>query len=202
MIKIKQDVTGGLVEKFIKAVSSGLLTILLMVPGAKAITIEYTALNQGSGAWQYSYYLSGNTFNQYQGFQIYFDFNLYSNLDVFPSAPNADWGLVTYNPSALFSINGVYDAIALVNNPSLTDPFVISFDWSGVGQPSAQDFALYACEDVLCSTGVTFGQAGTTVVKNSGGGSNPNPIPEPFTLILIALGLLGIVFVRRRLCHT
>ena len=197
-----QSVAFKVFNKIVILVSTGILATLLMVPGVKAITIEYAVQDQGGGAWQYSYYLSGMVFNQYQGFQIYFDYNLYSNLDGFPVAPNADWSPITLNPEPSMTSNGVYDAIALVNNPLLADPFVVSFNWSGVGQPSAQDFSLYACDDDFCSTGITFGQNGTTVARSNGGGPNPdpnpNPVPEPFMPMLIALGLFGMFVVRRR----
>lgn len=195
----KQGIACNVWKKLFAFVSIGILATLLMVPGAKAITIEYAVQDQGGGAWKYSYYLSGNTFSQYQGFQIYFDYNLYSNLDPFPIAPNLDWSPIAFNPDTIFSVDGVYDAIALVNNPSLADPFVISFNWSGIGQPATQGFSLYTCEDNFCSTGITFGQSGTTAAQNTGGGPNPNPapIPEPFTLLLVALGLFGMFSVRR-----
>jgi len=198
----RQSFVRKYISKIVNLVSTGILASLLMVPGVKAITIEYAVQDQGGGAWQYSYYLSGTTFNQYQGFQIYFDYNIYSDIDAFPVAPNADWSPITINPDIGLSLNGVYDAIALAGNPSLADPFVVSFNWSGVGQPSAQDFSLYACDDDFCSTGITFGQTGTTVARSNGGGSNPDPnpipVPEPFMPMLIALGLFGMFVVRRR----
>jgi len=180
-----------------------MLATLLVSTGAKALTIEYAAQEIGGGTWQYSYYLSGITFSQYQGFQIYFDYNLYSDIDAFPVAPNADWSPITINPDTGLSLNGVYDAIALVNNPSLANPFLISFDWSGTGAPTSQNFSLYSCDDDFCSTGFTFGQTGATVARNSGGpipdpNPNPNPVPEPFTSLLLALGLLGMAAVRRK----
>lgn len=174
-----------------------ILAILLLAPSTKASVIEYTTRNVNGGTWEYSYYLSGLNFMQFGGFQIYFDYNFYSDLDNFPVAPNTDWSPITFNPDPSLFINSLYDAIALVNNPSLTDPFVISFNWSGVDQPAAQGFSLYQCEDEFCSTGVTFGRTGTTVARNDGGGPNPNPIPEPLTTLLIGLGLLGMAFVRQ-----
>jgi hypothetical protein len=186
-------------QKLVNLISVGILATLFMLPNAKAVTIEYTSQNLGGNTWSYSYYLSGNTFNQYQGFQVYFDYNLYSNLDAFPAAPNADWSPITIPPDSGIPLPGVYDAIALVSSPSLANPFVISFDWSGGGQPAAQDFALYTCDDEFCSTGLTFGQTGLTVARNNAPPTpNPNPVPEPLTTLLIASGLLGMAFVRRR----
>lgn len=168
---------------------------------AKAVTIEYTVQNLSGSTWEYSYFLSGNTFSQYQGFQIDFDYTTYSALDPFPVAPNADWNPVTFptNSSGLSPSNGTYDAIALASNPSLANPFVVLFDWSGSNDPSSQIFSLYTCDDDICSTGITFSDTGTTVALNGGGGSpNPNPAPEPLTPLLIALGLFGMILVRQR----
>lgn len=181
----------GIIAKIILA---GVLPMFFMASSAKAITIEYTAQNISGNTWSYSYFLSGNAFSQFQGFQIYFDYNFYSNLDPFPAAPNADWAPISVEPDSMLPANGIYDAIALVSNPSLLDPFVISFDWTGSGQPSSQSFSLYSCNDELCSNGFTYGQSGRTVARSTIGN---NPVPEPITTSLLALGLLGMAFVRR-----
>ena len=176
------------------------LVSLFMLPTAKAVIIEYSAQNLSGNFWEYSYFVSNNNFNQFEGFQVDFDYNFYSALASTPLAPNSDWSPITFNSDPALFANGVYDAIALVNSPSTADPFVVSFQWLGIGQPSSQTFSLYSCEDEFCSTGVTFGQSGITIIQNSGGGGTPPPtsIPEPLPTLLIALGLIGLAFTRRK----
>ena len=157
-----------------------------------AATINYTStdlvdINSGEDLWQYSYTVTNNTFAADTGFTIYFDLGLYDLLDPSPSAPNADWDVLTWDPDPSLPDDGAYDAYALVNNASLSDTFTVNFVWLGVATtgPGSQYFELY--------DGITwsifedgFTSSGASTDSNSGS------VPEPQTLILLAIGLTGL----------
>jgi hypothetical protein len=158
---------------------------------AWAITIEYRATDVGSAVWQYEYFLTDGAFDADQGFFISFDPALYANLEDPPPFVHADWDPIVLQPDAVLGSDGVYDALALVDNASLAQPFVVTFTWVGgpATQPGSQPFTLYELD--AQANLVELGNGQTVPFQTA-------PIPEPSTLTLLSLGGAGLLRWRRR----
>lgn len=178
--------TASLVVSFLAISSSAM---------AAPFTIQYLATDLsdvvgGEDLWRYSYSGSGFSFQANQGFSVYFDDARYLSLQSPVPAPNADWDVLTYQPDNVLNSPGVYDAFALANNASLTDLFVVDFVWLGLPgtQPGSQPFDVYEDDG---SGQLSFLESGVTT---------PAAVPEPSTLLMVAIGAVGLaVRVRRRL---
>jgi hypothetical protein len=95
--------------------------VALPVGSAHAINISYQATDladttAGEDLWQYSYMVTDHTFSAYEGFSIYFDLGLYSNLDDLPPTPKGDWDPIGLQPDPFIPADGLYDAMALVGS--------------------------------------------------------------------------------------
>ena len=90
---------------------------------------------------------------------------------------NSDWDILVLQPDTFLPDNGVYDALALINNPSLLDTFSLSFVWLGTGTPGSQSFELYDNTFNVIETGVTR--------------TNGTNVPEPTTIFLLGSGILA-----------
>jgi len=169
---------------------------LFTVNNSIATTISYTALNltdaqPDEDLWQYSYTLSGSTFNRDYGFTIYFDENLYAELDN-PLA-GADWDPIFWQPDSSIPTSGAYDALALSDNSSLLEVFTIDYLWLGLGTPGSQLFEVY-----------TFDSSGSVVILEEGRtiADQAAPIPEPSSVLLLGLGVAITAIVRKRLMNS
>lgn len=172
-------------RKYLSVLAVGLLAFGL--PSlANATAINYIAtdlpdVNQGQDLWQYSYWVSDHTFTADTGFTVYFDLGLYDLLDPNPIAPNADWNVMTWNPDPSLPDDGAYDALALVDNASLANPFTVSFVWLGGGiGPGSQSFEVYGYDP----------STGNINILETG---NAAPVPEPATILLFGIGSAGLV---------
>jgi hypothetical protein len=90
--------------------------------------------------------------------------------------PNADWDTLALQPDPGLPADGLYDALALVNNASLADAFVVDFIWRGTGTPGTQRFEIFDDTFAVIDEGGTIPAGG------------PTPIPEPTTLALVLSG--------------
>ena len=165
-----------------------LLTIL--VSNSYATTISYQATDladttPGEDLWQYSYTISGYTFNQDYGFTVLFNYLHYSNLGDPPPFVNSDWDPIVLQPDPILMADGTYDALALVDNASLVDPFTVSFVWLGSGTPGFQPFQVYNPDFETIESGRTTSGAAA--------------IPEPATLLLLGSGLISFTGIRKKL---
>ncbi len=159
---------------------------------SSATTITYTATNltdttPGEDLWQYSYTVSGYTFDTDFGFAIRFDYTLYSALEDPPPFVNADWDPIVIQPDPALPDPGTYDALARVDAASLADPFTVAFLWLGTGTPGAQPFDVYS----FTSGVVEVFEEGQTTPAAA-------PVPEPATLLLFGPGLAALGYARKR----
>jgi hypothetical protein len=157
---------------------------------ANAITIEYQATHATGNTWQYDYYVSGFAFPANYTFGISFNYANYLNLQnpVVSPAP-ALWDVLSTEPDANLLSPGWYFGTALVNNPSTTLPFTITFDWLGIGSPGSQPFEIY--DDAFA----TIASGNTTLRQTD---TSPPPVPNPGTLYLFLAALIPFLFIRKK----
>ena len=165
----------------LKLIPTVFLAVLCFCSTSFATKINYIATDlsdttTGEDLWQYEYTVSDNTFNTNEGFTIWFDYNLYGDLETNPVAPNGDWDILTWNPNQSLNDDGAYDALAFNDVATLSDSFTISFIWLGLGTPGSQQFEVYNNDPF-----------GTIEI-----GTTASTVPEPGTIILFGLGILGI----------
>ncbi len=163
---------------------------------ASATSIEFQATDlpdvPGGDVWRYDYFLSDNNFlGTVNGFTVFFNATLYSGplTELDPDPTNWDTLVFDPDPSSLFSA-GVYDALALVDNPPFVGPFSVSFIWLGAPgtTPGSQPFDIYHLE-------------GDTPVADESGLTSPvggAEVPEPSTLLLLATGAVAGRTLRKR----
>ncbi len=156
-------------------------------------TIEYQAakladINPGQDLWQYDYFVSGRTFTADEGFTIFFDYHNFSNLQNAQPVVSSDWNAIVLQPDLNLPDNGAYDALALVNNPSLVAPFQVQFDWLGSGTPGSQPFTV----DQFDSSGNLLAvlETGNTVPLTSA-------VPEPRAGLLFIAGIGALLLLPR-----
>lgn len=174
-------------KKITKLMLTTLLLFFLLMPVAisSATTILYEATDladttPGEDLWQYTYIVGDFVFDTDFGFTVFFDYQLYANLEAPPPSVNSDWDPIVWQPDSGIPDDGAYDALALVNGASLADPFTVSFVWLGTGAPGAQSFDVY---DSSFNT-VESGQSA--------------PVPEPGTILLLGSGLIGLAGLRKK----
>ena len=162
------------------------LCCICVVPATNAETIVYEAtdltdLVPGEDLWKYTYTVSGYTFNSESLFGTYFDGALSSNLKD-PTPNNSAWKSLVL-PGDDADPTSIYSAFSLIDAPSLEDPFMVSFIWTGTGSPGPQEYF------VVDSAGI-FAE-GTTQ-------SSVPPVPVPSSVILMISGLIGIAGFKKK----
>ena len=103
------------------------------------------------------------------------------------------WEILAFQPDSNIPDAGRYSALALSSGASLAGPFTIEFVWLGApGTPGAQPFELNEFDDQ--------GDFVRTLIPNgrTRASGQPTPIPEPGTLLLVSLGLMGLIWLRKR----
>jgi hypothetical protein len=139
-----------------------------------AISYQATDLTDttvGQDLWRYSFTIDGYVFQTGQGFSVFFDSPFYRNLQNPQPSSSSEWSMLAVQPDLILQQPGFFDGQALVNSPSLANPFQVDFVWLGLGTPASQSFSIY---DVNFSTL----SSGSTVV------------PEPQALTFLSLGVL------------
>lgn len=155
---------------------------------AAVLEVELTDLTDlvvGEDLWEGVYRVSSVSFLAGQGLTLYFPHGEYSQIsDALPPV-SGDWDALTIQPNTGLPDDGFFDALALVDSPSLADPFRLRFLWHGSGTPGEQVFETYDT-----SGGFAVLESGATAVV----------VPEP-AHVTMATGLLilgGMAFGRFR----
>lgn len=127
----------------------------------------------GQDLWRYTYSLIGFNFQAGQGFSVFFNYQLYTNLSNPQPAASPDWNAIAVQPDLILNQDGYYDALASINAPSLAGTFSVDVIWLGQGLPgTSQPFYTYDVNFQPLITGVTTEGA----------------VPEPGSIFLSFLG--------------
>lgn len=132
----------------------------------------------GQDLWEYTYQLNGFGFQSGEGFSVYFDHLLYANLHGAEPALSSLWDILVVQPDVFLAQPGLFDALALVNGPSMSVPFKVRFIWLGPSSPGAQPFEQYNSSFQPIATGQSV-------------------VPEPQSLSLLSGGVLAWLWSRR-----
>lgn len=127
------------------AVLCSMLNPGLVTTHALGTTIYYVPSDladvaPGEDLWRYQYFVHDFAFSENQGFTVYFDRNIYRALQSPPPSAGSDWDVITLQPDLNLPDDGAYDALALVDNPSLPGSFLVDFVYLGAGTPGSQPF--------------------------------------------------------------
>jgi hypothetical protein len=160
---------------------AGLLGFAGALPArADPLNVAYTVTSLGGGSFEYAYTLSGYELLAGDDLAIYFPLATSANLTDLGTG-GADYTTFVFQPDPNLPADGEYDAIANVNDPSLSTVLDVTFLYSGPGTPGAQDFTLYDSGYTVISTGETVALT-----------------PEPSSLLLLCSGMVAIYAVRQR----
>jgi hypothetical protein len=169
--------------------------VMACAQDARATTIKFEATNlvdivSGEDLWTYKYFVSDTSFEADQGFMVFFDALLYSNLDSAPNSAGPDWDVLVVQPDLALEDEGRLDPLALVAGASLLKPFSVTFTWLGAAgtQPGSQPFLVY--QDPF---DINVLESGVTQPLRPS-----HTVPEPATLLLSGLGLALASRFRRR----
>ena len=175
--------------------------VFTLSPPGRAATMLFEATNladttPGEDLWQFTYRPVDFSFTANQGFTIFFDLTLFTKLQSPPTFVNADWDLLSVQPDPSLSSNGFYDAMALHTNPSLADPFTVTFVWLRTGVPGAQSFMIYDTDFSTLQQGLTFSPDsdgdGASDSEELLAGTNPLNPASVFRITAIARSVSGV----------
>lgn len=175
------------------------LLLALAIPVAAA-EIQYSVTDlpdsvPGQDLWRYDYTLVGFTFLANQGFSIAFTPTLYLSLVTPPPGVPPAWDLLVLQPDAGIPSNGLYDALALSDNPPIGPLFAIEFVFAGPGIPGPQPYTLNQFD----ASGQLIGSLGSGQTIGPPGVSQ---IPEPASAALLVLGAAILAACRARYRRT
>jgi PEP-CTERM motif len=179
-----------------KSAAQGLVgaALLLVTALSHATVITYTANNVGGDTWRFDYALLNDTLNApIEEFTIFFDRDLFSNLS-FGAAPEG-WDPLVVQPDLQLPDNGFFDALALGGGLAAGESlsgFSVTAGWLGIGVPGSQ---LWTIVDPLSFATLESGSTSLFVPSEE---PPPTSVPEPGSLALFAIGILGAASLRRR----
>lgn len=157
-----------------------LLVMLLTGVGVSAGTVHYDVMPLGGDSYQYTYFLSGLTFQVSEQLDVQFDPVLYGALS--NGVAPGGFSVTLLDPNNPPGLHGDYGALALINNPSIAGEFSVQFVYLGRGVPGPQPVFL----NQFNSDG--FFESATYLGLTSGVQSSHSP--EPSTAFLTGFTLL------------
>ncbi len=143
----------------------------------QAVPMSYQTNKLTDNTWEYTYTVNNTLPSAIDAFTVYFAPGRYENL-VITGSPNADWDGLAVEPDSNLPDDGFADWLTLglpINAGETLSGFTVAFDFLGTGTPGAQSF------EVMDPVTFAVLSTGLTVL-----------IPEPGTLLLVALGLAGL----------
>ncbi len=163
---------------------SGPLLIAMLFCGvvSAAPIVEFQVNSLGTSQdFEISYVVSGFAFQANQALDIEFAPSLYANLT--NASAGSGFSVIVFQPNSPPGVPGDYTALALHDNPSLSQAFTVDVTFLGPVMPGSQPFSI----DQFDSTGAFVSTVSSGVTTNQ----VPQSVtPEPGTPFLVALGLV------------
>lgn len=155
------------------------------------VQVEITGLG-APGTFTGMYTVSGFDFQANEELDIQFPVDLYGSLSNGNAGPG--FAVMLFQPNVPPGLEGDYSALALVDNPSLSQPFTVDFTYIGTGHPGAQPFQINQFD----SNGnfISTIASGTTDPDTHGPGVVAEPPVLPMTLVGIAV--YGLAWVKHK----
>jgi hypothetical protein len=171
-------------RSFLLVIALSLLVLFSASPAiADGVSVQYTTTDLGSSTWQYDFMLQG-AFLANWGVAIYFPTTAYGEPITDLATGSSDWSTFALQPDPTIPASGEFDIVALIDNPSLSSTFDVTFTWNGTGTPGGQAFDLFDF-----TNGAALLASGNTVAT-----------PEPRSLVLLlfaGLAYLTVLMIRR-----
>lgn len=196
-----------------------LVSVIVVLATAEAAvsaaTIKYTAINltdleADKDLWRYQYEVSGYDFKADDGFSIYFEYDLFQDLQdpepiLDPISPTWD-ALVeerALNEVGGVTSPGIYDVLSFYSsgNAPLDVIFGVNFVWLGSGTPGSQAFEIYHLDldnpiETLDADGNPLPPTYPPIVDFSG---DTEPVPDAGSTAVALLLSISILVLSRRL---